>query len=64
MVGSTSPSGVMFSVPRLYSGTISILMGNGDGTFQPPIDYPIDQMPSAIVAEGDFNGDGRLDLRP
>ena len=49
--------GAQFSV----SGTVSILMGNGDGTFQPPIDYPIEGIPSAIVA-GDFNGDGRLDL--
>ena len=47
-------------------GAIAILMGNGDGTFQTPVDYPAQSGPDdgagqAIVA-GDFNGDGKLDL--
>ncbi|MGP0063055.1 MAG: FG-GAP repeat domain-containing protein [Isosphaeraceae bacterium] len=40
---------------------VSILMGNGDGTFQAPIFYPVGSDPSSIVA-GDFTGDGVLDL--
>ncbi len=43
------------------TGMVSILLGNGDGTFQGPGDYyagPCAQIP--IV--GDFNGDGILDL--
>jgi hypothetical protein len=43
------------------SGTVSILMGNGNGTFQPGADYFVNASVNAIVT-GDFNGDGRLDL--
>src|SRR5207249_2020633 len=35
--------------------------GNGDGTFQPAVPYTVGSSP-AIVAVGDFNGDGRLDI--
>ncbi len=38
----------------------SVVLGNGDGTFQPPISFP-GVFGDSIVA-GDFNGDGRLDL--
>jgi len=42
------------------SGQIVILLGNGDGTFQPPRKLPA---PSPIeLAVGDFNEDGNLDL--
>jgi hypothetical protein len=41
--------------------TVSILLGNGDGTFQSHVDYTVGYGPAAI-ATGDFNGDGRLDL--
>jgi FG-GAP-like repeat/Abnormal spindle-like microcephaly-assoc'd, ASPM-SPD-2-Hydin/FG-GAP repeat len=41
--------------------TVSILIGNPDGTFQPHADYQVGTYPSAIAA-ADFNGDGRLDF--
>jgi hypothetical protein len=41
--------------------TVSILLGNGDGTFQPHKDYAAGSGPNQLVA-GDFNDDGRLDL--
>src|SRR5262249_54611808 len=41
-------------------GTVSVLLGNGDRTFQPAANFPV-VAPRAIVA-GDFNGDGQLDL--
>ncbi len=42
-------------------GTVSVLLGNGDGTFQPQATYAVGSGPDSIVA-GDFNGDGRTDL--
>ena len=41
--------------------TVSILLGNGNGTFQPAVSYPAGKTPIS-VAVGDFNGDGHLDL--
>ena len=40
---------------------VSILLGNGDGTFAPPEFFETDEYASSIVA-GDFTGDGVLDL--
>src|SRR5208283_5061347 len=42
-------------------GTVSVLLGKGDGTFRPQVTYPTGLTPDA-VAVGDFNGDGKLDL--
>jgi VCBS repeat protein/IPT/TIG domain-containing protein len=41
--------------------TVSILLGNGDGTFQPAVNYLTNDFPRQLVA-GDFNGDDKLDL--
>ena len=54
MAISTSPSST-------FSSTLSVLLGNGDGTFAPQVDYAVGGEPTAVVA-GDFNGDGHLDL--
>src|SRR6516162_2852724 len=43
------------------SNTVSILLGNGDGTFRPKTDFATGAQPWGI-AVGDFNGDGKLDL--
>ena len=42
-------------------GSVSILLGNGDGTFRPHVDYATGPNPTGLVV-GDFNGDGQLDL--
>ena len=42
-------------------GSVSILLGNGDGTFQPANNLVAGKNPSSI-AVGDFNGDGRVDI--
>src|SRR5207245_261548 len=43
------------------NGTISLLLGKGDGTFQAAVDYGAGTNPVSLVV-GDFNGDGKLDL--
>src|SRR5262249_31102262 len=42
--------------------TVNILMNNGDGTFQPAVNYPTGSAGPAFVSVADFNGDGILDL--
>jgi len=47
-------------------GQVQILLGNGDGTFQPvnpnhPALSPVAVIPSSL-STGDFNGDGKVDL--
>ena len=51
------------AVALYATDSISIFMGNGDGTFQPPttIGLPAGSEPDAIVA-GDFLGNGHTDL--
>jgi hypothetical protein len=44
-----------------YNGGVSVLLGNGDGTFQAAVNYPAGTW-SVSVAVGDFNGDGKQDL--
>jgi VCBS repeat protein/FG-GAP repeat protein len=43
------------------SNNVSVLLGNGEGTFQAAVNYSAGTTPS-YVAVGDFNGDGKLDL--
>jgi hypothetical protein len=38
-----------------------VLRGHGDGTFDPPVGYPVGVTPTALVV-GDFNGDGIPDV--
>jgi hypothetical protein len=47
--------------PVIRERTLSVLLGNGDGTFQPHADYATGNFPISI-ASGDFNGDGKQDL--
>jgi uncharacterized protein (TIGR03437 family) len=44
--------------------SMALLLGNGDGTFQPAVYYPIVSKPDSAISgvAGDFNGDGKTDL--
>src|SRR5580692_5947091 len=41
--------------------TFSVLLGNGDGTFQAPINTAI-PVPTGALLVGDLNGDGKPDV--
>ena len=43
------------------NGGVSILIGNGNGTFQPATNLTVGKNPTRIAA-GDFNSDGNSDL--
>src|SRR5216684_5547948 len=49
------------SPPRYMDSGVSVLLGNGDGSFQTARRFATGSMPSSI-AVGDFNGDGLPDL--
>ncbi len=43
-------------------GSIGLLLGNGDGTFQGPVSFDSGGEYAYGIAIGDINGDGKLDL--
>ena len=43
------------------NGNVSVLFGNGNGTFQSPQSFAAGAEPASVVV-GDFNGDGKPDL--
>ena len=49
------------AVANSESESVSILLGNGDGTFQAPRNFDVPFAP-AWLAAGDFNGNGLPDL--
>jgi len=56
--------GAVYLNASLALGSLSVLSGNKDGTFQPAVNYDIVNTvayPWSMVAQ-DFNGDGHLDL--
>jgi len=54
-------NGGTFSASGTNLGSVSVLLGKGDGTFQTAVNYPAYQYPVFITA-ADVNGDGKLDL--
>ena len=46
----------------MSSDNVSMFLGNGDGTFQPAVNYGVGAMAAIFIVIGDLNGDERLDL--
>jgi hypothetical protein len=62
-VGDFTGNGIQdiaIASPTLY-GSLKLLLGNGDGTFQPPRSFEVNELPRSI-AVGDFRHIGRLDV--
>ena len=61
-VGDFNGDGIPdLAVGNLASNTVSVLLGNGDGTFQAAVTYSVGYGPASL-AVADLNGDGKLDL--
>jgi hypothetical protein len=43
------------------SNDVSVLLGNGDGSLEPAVNYAVAASP-ILLRVGDFNGDGKLDI--
>ena len=54
-------NGAQKEEPAVSSGTVQVLLGNGDGTLQPAVSYATAENP-VRVAVGDLNSDGVPDL--
>jgi hypothetical protein len=60
-VPNLKPPHLDLAVTNFFSNTVSVLLGNGNGTFAPAVNYPVGAGPT-FVAVGDFNHDGIPDL--
>ncbi len=49
------------TVAGKQSGTVAVLVGNGDGTFAQAVNYPVAPQASSLIVT-DLNGDGKLDI--
>ena len=49
-------------VANAGSANVSLLLGNGDGTFRSPVNFSVPGTSPVAVATGDFNGDGKADF--
>ncbi|AWN38561.1 beta strand repeat-containing protein [Methylobacterium radiodurans] len=48
-------------VPNTASNSLSVLIGNGDGSFRPAVNYPVSSSPIS-GALADVTGDGKIDI--
>jgi hypothetical protein len=62
-VGDLNGDGILdLAVVNSYDGTVTVLLGNGDGTFKATAASPATGLIPAAIVTGDFNGDGIPDL--
>jgi Bacterial Ig-like domain (group 3)/FG-GAP-like repeat/Abnormal spindle-like microcephaly-assoc'd, ASPM-SPD-2-Hydin len=46
----------------INQGDVGVLIGNGDGTFQPVVAYPASEFGAAAIKVADMDGDGKPDV--
>jgi len=61
-VADVNGDGKLDLVVAIYSGNVGVLLGNGDGTFQPVQTYNSGSTGSSSIAIADVNGDGKPDV--
>jgi hypothetical protein len=71
-VSATSPAGLLAAdldgdgkldaVASDYNEQVAVLLGHGDGSFDPPTYYSTSGFGTSFGVSGDFNGDGKLDF--
>jgi FG-GAP-like repeat len=52
----------IFGPTRSFDGEVAILIGNGDGSFAPPVYYVVGSQNATHVVATDLNNDGKADL--
>jgi uncharacterized protein (TIGR03437 family) len=63
-VGDFNGDGNVDLIEVNYANSVGVLLGNGDGSLQPPLERTVNTtavLNPNSVAVGDFNGDGKLD---
>jgi hypothetical protein len=60
--GDGKPDLVVANIGPSGNANVGVLLGNGDGTFMPVVQYNGPGQGFQFVAVGDFNGDGKLDV--
>ncbi len=62
VAGDFNGDGFLDLATAIDDYVINILIGNGDGTFKPPVTYSLPEVFPTNIYTGDFNNDGKLDL--
>jgi hypothetical protein len=62
IVANCGSSSQVNCVDTSGSGDVTVLLGNGDGTFNTAVSYSLGASGATSVAVADVNGDGKLDL--
>ena len=52
----------IYYINNMQIGTLVVMLGKGDGTFAAPLTTPIPDEFPGLLAIGDFDGDGKLDI--